>query len=331
MAAKPETRVGIDLSDNGFRVVAIRLRSHCRSLDAPELKIECLHRVVESTPYIGTDIAAYLDVFASRLPRCATRGGVAASIAVPPCLQSLRCVPSSQLNEAERGIADELGGAVQCRSWQVGSQKSMICGVRSDVAEALVTILGDSGYRCESILPRSVAVARTLLASVKSANRSATILCWNRDRSLVTTLHDRTIRLCRELATDEVTSATMPHDDATARGASTEDRLSQIAYDLANETILTLQHARRLDYRMTPSPVVVCGEMSSFPGAIEQLNAALYSLIGMRVEPWKIPVDEIAANGLRDDCDRANTVAISLAIGGSRVAIDSLLTGGKAQ
>ncbi len=336
MAARPETRVGIDLGDCGFRVSATRVRTHCASLDAPELKIECLHRVVESTPSIVADVAGYLDAFAARLPRYATRGGVAASIAVPPAIQTLRCVPSSQLSESERGIADELGGAVQCRTWPVGSHKSMICGVRCDIAEALISILGESGYRCESILPRSVAVARTHLAVHRLVRPSEIILCWDRHRSLITTIHGRTIRLCREIDIDEFSHTTQSlssesRPDASVDSASTEDRLSQISNELANEIILTLQHACRLDNRITPSAIVVCGEMSGFPGALQGLQKAMDLLHGIQVEPWKIPIEEVSPNGQCNEGDLANAVAISLAIGGCKIAIDPALAGGKVQ
>jgi hypothetical protein len=332
MAARPETRVGIDFDDQGFRLAAIRLVSHCTSLDAPELSVEWLHRVSESAPDIKSNVAAYLDVLAARLPRSATRSGVAISIAMPPAVQSLRCVHNTQLAEAERGIADELGGAVQSRSWPVGSQKSMICAVRRDVAESLLEILGKLGYRCESILPRSIALARTQLTASPNRENNATILCWGRQRSLVTLISDRTIRMCREFVTHESTQLGLkPEAESDGDETSSQHGLSKVAGEVVHELGMTLQHASRLDDRTNWGPIILCGTMSAHAQAVESLRAALDMSQGGDLRSWKLGSATRPTAAPLSEVDQANAVAASLAIGGSKVAIDNLQIGSKSR
>ncbi len=328
-AAQPEIRVGIDLDDNGFRLAAIRLSAHCTELDSPELKVEWLHRVAETTPDIKSNLTTYLDALAARLPRSASQGGLAASIAMPPALQSLRCVASTQLVEAERSIAEELGGAIQSRSWPVGSQKSMICGIRRDIAESLIAILETAGYRCESILPRSIALARTHLAASQSQANHATIFHWGRHRSLVSMVHDRTIRLCREFVLlDNAHTRHQTNAETSNDFDAGQDRLATMVSEVADELCLTLQHAARLDNRISSGPIIVCGEMSAATKAIDSFRLAMANLQGVAVTPWSLSQETSLARSSAAE-DQANVVAVSLAIGGSKVAIDQLLIGSK--
>ena len=329
LASKPETRVGIDFSDEGFCLSAVRVTARCSSLDMRELNVEVLHRVQEPASSALADIGLYLKSVESRLPRFATRGGVSASIAMPSSLQSLRCVPTSQLNDAERAIAEELGGAVQCRSWPVSSQRSMICGIRRDVAEHMIEMLRNAGYRCDNILPRSVALARTLLSASTPPTSNGIVLCWDRGCSLVTVFNQRTLKLCREFLVgneigEEEIDGDVIEDSAVAR-------LSRRADEVAVETMLTLQHAMRLDNKIVPESVLVCGEMSAIEGAVEALHNVMQTAYGIQVNPWSIATTD--ANASRESIreSRGMAVSVSLAVGGSRLALDPSLSGGKSK
>jgi hypothetical protein len=330
LAAKPETRIGIDFTDNGFTLTAIRLLAQCASLDARELRVEMLHQVTETAPSPLADIGNYLNKVESRLPRFATRGGAAASIAMPPSLQSLRCVSTAQLNDAERAIAEELGGEVQCRSWAVNSQRSMICGVRRDVAEYLIGMLHNAGYRCESILPRSVALARTQLATATPRIQNAIILCWDRNHCLVTVVHQRSLKLCREFTTssdlDRDAKESVDESDDSA-----QVRLARRANEVAVETMLSLQHAMRLDNRIVPDSVIVCGEMSTIDEAMSTLQSIMSHAYGIQVTPWTIATTGSRLQASQSEDLQTSAVAIALAVGSSRSAIETSLPTGKSR
>ncbi|MGV3483750.1 MAG: hypothetical protein ACO1RT_04975 [Planctomycetaceae bacterium] len=324
-----QTRVGIDFEDDGFRLASIAMTAQGSSLDTPRLKLQWQHRISEPAPSLLSGVSDYLETLATRLPRHATRGGVATTIAIPPSAQSLRCVASTQLAEAERSIADELGGDIQCRSWSVGAQKSMVCGVRRDIAEAIIAILCDIGYRCESILPRSIALGRTLISATQSTAPNATILCWGRQRSLVTMIHERTIRLCREFAMPQSIPATA-EVDAESPGASqtSQDQMSQAASEIAEELMLTLQHASRLNPQILLGPVVVCGEMSEQPQAFDALRAAARPLFEGEIAPWRLNLDAHDTDSRQQQHELGDAVATSLAVGGSALTMGSLHAGG---
>jgi len=327
--SRRETRVGIDFEDDGFRLASIAMMPQGSSSGVPRLKLQRQHRISEPAPTLHSGVSAYLETLATRLPRHATRGGVATTIAMPPSAQSLRCVASTQLAEAERSIADELGGEIQCRSWPVAAQKSMVCGVRRDIAEAIIAILCDIGYRCESILPRSIALGRTLLSATQSTAPNATILCWGRQRSLVTMIHERTIRLCREFAMPQATpGATEPAAELPGEAQTSQDQLSQAAGEIAEELMLTLQHASRLNHQILLGPVVVCGEMGVQPRALDALRAATRSMFDGQVDLWRLNLDAHNADSRQQQHELSDAVATSLAVGGSALTMSSLHAGG---
>ncbi len=340
MAAKPEIRTGIDFDDEGLRLSTVRITTHCRSLDSPEVKVETLHQLRERAPKCIAAPSHYLEVIAARLPRCATRGGMATSISIPSSAQFLRCVSTSQINEAQKSIADELGGPVQCTSWQVNSQKSMLCGVRADFTESLISILGDNGYRCQSVLPRSAAIARTHLLMTRATIPNAVIVVWDRDWSLITLVQDRSIRLCREVRLDltETTprlskgqADSLQSSQAMEKGdESKHARLSERAIELANEIGLTLQHAERLgqEAMVSTAPIYICGAMTSIHGAMQSVGDAVQALIGRSICNWS-EFQQTGDSKLPSINGNGDTVSLALAIGGSKVGIEQLSVGGR--
>ncbi len=304
LAARPEIRAGVDLHDNGYQLSVVRIATDCHRLEAPHSSVQLIHQVNESLPSLAASPTQYLALLSSRMPRFATRGGMPTSLSLPPTLQSLRCIANDMLLVAEPSLADDLGGPVQCKAWPAGATKSMICAARADIAAAIVKQIEPIGFRCESILPRAVSLARTVSLVNKTDN--AVIAYWQRDQILVAVVADRSIRFCRELLID---------DHVHSDDESGDDVLANRCTELVGEIASTLQHAARINPQTVPAPIVLCGPMSCLAGVHEMVNQCLLATLGCEAQCW----------------NDAAAVSTSLAVGGSRWAIRRWSSGATAR